>query len=331
MIKQSNSTIPIFFTIDDAYAPWLSVALISMIENASLDYHYHIYILFQQLSEENMRKIIASSTENHAIPAQNRKQFEVTFCFMGNQFAAITDRKENRLRCDYFTMTIFYRLFIPDFFTQFDKAIYIDSDIVIPGDISELYQIDLGDNIVGACPDHSVSDIPEFATYMEHAIGVNRYQYVNSGVLLMNLQKMREKEFSYHFLSLLNAYHFDCIAPDQDYLNAMCHNQILFLNPCWDTMPNENEPAITQPKLIHYNLFAKPWCYDDIPYKDYFWNYAKQSAYYSDILLFKETYGIEQKDMDKKHLNALLQKAATIPEQDITFRKMRERGVKIDL
>lgn len=44
----------------------------------------------------------------------------------------ITDRIENRLRSDYFTMTIYFRIFIPDMYPEYDKAIYIDSDIVVP-------------------------------------------------------------------------------------------------------------------------------------------------------------------------------------------------------
>ena len=43
----------------------------------------------------------------------------------------ITDRIENRLRSDYFTMTIYFRIFIPDMYPEYDKAIYIDSDIVV--------------------------------------------------------------------------------------------------------------------------------------------------------------------------------------------------------
>ena len=57
----------------------------------------------------------------------------------------ITDRVENRLRCDYFTLTIYFRLFIPDLFPEYDKGLYIDSDVVVPGDISELYNHDLKD------------------------------------------------------------------------------------------------------------------------------------------------------------------------------------------
>ena len=242
---------------------------------------------------------------------------------------SITDREENRLRCDYFTLTIYFRLFIPDMFPEYDKAIYIDSDTVVPGDISDLFNIELGDNLIGACNDKSVIDVPEIAKYMEEAIGVSKYEYINSGVLLMNLKEMRNKEFTKKFLELLNAYHFDCVAPDQDYLNAMCNGKILYLDEKWDAMPAEGKEPLQNPKLIHYNLFQKPWCYDNIQYEEYFWKYAKQTDYYDEIINYKNNYSEEKKEADRKCLNVLITKADNMSEKDVTFKKVFERGEKI--
>ena len=60
---------------------------------------------------------------------------------------------------------------------------------IIPAN-SKLYNHELGNNLIGACADKSVVDVPELAKYMEEAIGVSRYEYVNSGVLLMNLKEI---------------------------------------------------------------------------------------------------------------------------------------------
>lgn len=311
--------IPIFFTIDDKYAPCISVAIKSIIDNASNEYKYKIMVLHQNLDEENIKKI--SSLEND--------NFEIKFTHMKDGLDSITDREENRLRCDYFTLTIYFRLFIPDMFPEYDKAIYIDSDIVVPGDISELFNIELGDNLIGACNDKSVLDVPELARYMEEAIGVSKYEYINSGVLLMNLKEMRERKFCKKFLELLNTYHFDCIAPDQDYLNAMCNGKILYLDERWDAMPTEGKEQLSNPKLIHYNLFQKPWCYDNIQYEEYFWKYAKQTAFYDQIIEFKNNYSEEQKEADQKCLNTIITKGGSMAEKDITFKKVSERGEKI--
>lgn len=320
-MKENQKRIPIFFTIDDGYAPYLGVALHSLIKNASRDYKYKVIIIQQGVSEENKRQLSAMANDN----------FEIEFVEMQHSLENITDRIENRLRCDYFTMTIYFRLFIADMFPEYDKAIYIDSDVVVPGDISEMYKIELGDNIVGACPDKSVEDIPELAKYMEEGLGIDRCHYINSGVLLMNLKKMREKEFSKNFMELLNKYHFDCVAPDQDYINAMCAGQILFLDECWDTMPNDRREPFASPKLIHYNLFDKPWCFDNIQYQDYFWNYAKESPYYQKLVDFKNNYTEEKQQSDREHMALIINRANSIPDTDVTFRKMYESGAKIRL
>lgn len=317
---ETRKEIPIFFTIDDGYAPYLSVAIKSMIQNASKEYNYRIIVLYKELNEENRAKIAKLEEEN----------FKIDFIYMKDELKAITDREENRLRCDYFTLTIYFRLFIPEMFPEYDKGIYIDSDVVVPGDISKMYNIDLGDNIVGACQDKSVVDVPELANYMEQAVGVDKYQYVNSGVLLMNLSKMREKQFSKRFLDLLNKYHFDSVAPDQDYLNAICNGKILYLDSSWDAMPTEGSKEIENPNIIHYNLFQKPWCYDNIQYADCFWNYAKQTEYYDEIVEFKNNYSEEKKNADKECLENLIKKADQLAKiGEMTFKKAMENGEKV--
>ena len=316
-----NKEIPIFFTIDDNYAPFLSVALNSAIKNSSTLNRYKAIVLHQDLSDENKRRLKALETEH----------FAVDFIPMQSGLESITDRMSNRLRCDYFTLTIYFRLFIATMFPQYDKGVYIDSDVVLTGDVAELYGIDIGDNLIGACADKSVVDVPELANYMENAVGVDRHEYINSGVLLMNLKKLREVRFDEHFLNLLNTYHFDCIAPDQDYLNAICNGKIHYLDEQWDAMPNDGLPPLERAKLIHYNLFAKPWCYDNIQYGDLFWHYAEDSGYYDEIRAYKDGYSDEQKASDSQCMGLLLSRGDSIPEQEVTFKKMAESGVKIRL
>lgn len=318
-----NEIIPIFFTIDDAYAPYLHVALISLIENASKDRNYKIIVVYQELNEKN-RNNLAELVKDYS-------NFEMEFKYMKQSLDMITDRIENRLRSDYFTMTIYFRIFIPDMYPEYDKAIYIDSDIVVPGDISELYDTDMHGNLIGVCKDSSVNDAPELQRYMTESLGLKLGDYFNSGMLLMNMKALREVNLAEHFLYLLNKYHFDCIAPDQDYLNSMCYGKIEYLESCWDAMPNRNKPENPSPKIIHYNLFDKPWCYDGIQYESYFWDYAKRSVYYEDIVKSKENYSDEQKAEDKEHMADLFRRAGANADTEVTFRKVLESGEKIRL
>ncbi len=315
-MNRKNEIIPIFFSIDDGYAPFLSVALASIIQNASDAYDYRATVLCNDLSEQNRQRLSALATDH----------FEIQFVPMGNRLDHIQDRIGNRLRADFFTLTIFFRLFIPAMFPEYDKAIYLDSDIVVPGDISELYRTELGDNLIAAAADHSVVGVPPFVRYIENAIGVDRYHYINSGVLLMNLKRLREAALERRFLELMNKYHFDCIAPDQDYLNALCYGKILYLSSCWDAMPAEGRSPMKAPKLVHYNLFTKPWYYDNVQYESYFWNYAADSGYIAEILETKARYGEKERQADREHLELMLTRAEAISATEENFRTVFHSG-----
>lgn len=316
-----NREIPIFFTIDDSYAPFLAVALNSAIKNSDPQRNYKAIVLYQDLGADNISRLQSLQTEN----------FKIELMPIRANMEALDDRMSNRLRCDYFTLTIYFRLFIPSMFPQYDKGIYIDSDVVLTDDIAKLFDIDIGENYIGACNDLSIADIPPLVAYTEKAVGVNAKEYINSGVLLMNLKKMRDDDLEGHFLALLNKCHFDSIAPDQDYLNAMCNGKIYYLEEKWDTMPNDAKPMLTETSLIHYNLFSKPWCYDGIQYEEQFWKYAQDCGFIDEIREFKASYTEDKKKADSECLELLVRRGMEIPEKDITFKKMNEKGVRIRL
>ncbi len=307
-----------FFATDNGYAPFLAVALKSAVENSSPDRFYRAVVLYSELSEENANKLKALGRENFVIePAAMQANFQ-----------ALDDRRGNRIRCEYFTLTIYFRLFIADMFPQYNKAIYLDSDIVLNGDVAKLFDTDIGDNLIGACRDTSIEHIKTFTDYTEIAVGVKKEEYINSGVLLMNLEKMRSCDFQGKFLQLLQDYHFDSVAPDQDYINAMCNGNIYYLDTAWDTMPAPHQTQ-TAPKLIHYNLFSKPWQYNDIQYEEYFWQYAQESGFLQQILDVKNSFTPQDVLREKQCLNNMLCRAREITESDVTFRKISEKGVKI--
>ena len=313
-----KTTIPIFFTIDAGYAPYVSVAIASLVENASKDYNYNIHVVYESITEEAIRKLKTLEKDN----------VKIIFTEMKKGLESITDRKENLLRTDFFTLTIYFRIFIPFMFPEYNKAIYIDSDTCIPGDISKLYNVDLKDNLFGGCTDISCQDNEILCEYFRLNAGVSIKEYINSGVLLMNMQKLREVNFEQHFLYLLNKYHFDTVCPDQDYINAMAYGKILHLPNLWDAMPTGDGKELENPQIIHYNLFFKPWHYDNISYEDYFWKYANTSLFKEDILKEKENFTKEMQEEDQKMLENLVNRASEIMHNEVTFKKVFEKKLE---
>ena len=280
-----NTIIPIFFACDNQYTKYTMVAMKSMIENASKEYTYHMHILHTDVSAAMQERV--KELEN----ANTRIYFDdVT-----ERLAKLDGELPVR---DYYSHTTYYRLFIPDMYPQYDKAIYIDSDTIVKGDISRLYDFDLGDNYVGGVNDQVVVQDPIFGDYVEKVLGVERNNYFNAGLLLINCDQFRKNNVLDQFCKLLHMYNF-VVAQDQDYLNVICHNKVLWLPQVWNTeVFGEIAPKEEDICILHYNLAAKPWHYKDCRMQQYFWKYAERSGVYPEILKELETYTDEQRAED---------------------------------
>lgn len=311
-MENNLEVIPIFFAVDDGYIPFLAVALESLIENASKEYYYSIKILYTNINEENKKKINKYKCEN----------VNIEFVDLNYYIEEVKDKLYTR---DYYTKTTYFRLFIPNLYPQYNKAIYLDSDIVVLGDISELYNQELGDNLVAAAPDDVIQSTKVFQEYAEKVVGVADYRnYFNAGILLMNLDEFRKFKFQEKFLYLLETIKFT-VAQDQDYLNRLSKGKVKIIDKAWDKMPISNDNSDeSNLKIIHYNLADKPWLYDNIKYKEYFWEYAKKTEYYDDICKIKDEYTEEErfKDMQQyKALKELAQKESDCVGDDRNYRR----------
>lgn len=290
-----NKEIPVFFAVDNGYIPFLSVALRSLIDNTSKENIYAIKILYTNVTEENKIKIKKYETEN----------ISIEFVDLNKQLEEIKEKLYTR---NYFSNTTYYRLFIPELYPEYDKAVYIDSDTVCLSDIAELYNTDMGDNLIAGIPDGVIQAIDIFKDYVERVVGVADYNnYFNAGVIVMNLKELRDYKFEEKFIYMLEKIKFE-VAQDQDYLNRLCKGRVKILDYSWNRMPvmGKTEGKIN---LIHYNLGAKPWYFDNVVYQEYFWEYAKKTEFYNEIKELGTKYTDEDKERDDSNSLKLMELA----------------------
>ena len=121
MNNKKGTVVPIFFAVDDGYCPFLAVAIQSLIENSSEENTYLIKILNTGIGEKNKAEI----------EKYQRKNVEIEFVDLGSYIESIKDKLYTR---DYYSKTTYFRLFLPNLYPQFDKVLYLDSDIVILDD-----------------------------------------------------------------------------------------------------------------------------------------------------------------------------------------------------
>lgn len=317
MTKTFNKKeIPIVFAVDDNYAPFLCVSIRSIMENASAGRFYRIYVLNTGISETN-QKLLLKSAEG----------------FRGNgslEFVDVADRMKSlsgklRLR-DYYTNAIFYRIFIPSLFPNYEKILYLDSDIVFNDDVAKLFDTDLTGCVLGVTKDEIVPAIAGFAEYVEDFLGVDKYEYFNSGLLLFNTEEYKRTQTEKKFIEYMLKYKFE-IAPDQDCLNVLLQGRIKYIDPCWNKTPMpELISDVNELKAIHFKMKFRPWKYDDVLCQDIFWKYAKATPYYKDLIKMRKKTTEQDKKNDETGFIALIKMARELIDSENNFLRLQSEN-----
>ncbi len=302
----NEQPIQIFYACDDNFVKYTIVSLHSMQKNASKEYKYHVHILHTDISEEMKKAVLEMKNDC----------FEITFDDVTDYLTSISDKLPLR---DYYSKTTYYRLFIAEMYPEYDKAIYIDSDTVVQGDISELYRINIDDAYVGACHEQAMLQEDVYGTYVEKVVGVPRYNFFNAGMLVINCDRFRIRFVLDKFIEYLNMYNF-VVTQDEDYLNLICKDHVYWLDQRWNTeIFGELQYPIDQAKIIHYIMTNKPWHYDDCPYADIFWSYAKETSVYDMILSELKAYTDEERERDRVSCERLMQTAIDETNREDNF------------
>lgn len=288
--------IPIFFATDANYAPFLAVSLNSLLKNASKDYFYKIYVLTTSLDASIQERIKKVLTENSSIE----------FISLKNELDKIQDLFHLR---DYYSKETYYRFFIPDLFPDYEKVLYLDCDIIVLDDISKLYNTDINDYYAAAAVEEVMQTEKVFGDYTVKNLGVPTETYFNAGVLLINNKRFLKFKIAEKFVELSKQYTFR-VTQDEDYLNVLLKGKVKLVDLGWNKTAYKNPDFDDKNlKLIHYKINWKPWHYDNVLYQEYFWQYAKETDYYEQILAMRDAYGDDLKARDQKQYENLVQMA----------------------
>lgn len=311
MNKQKR--IPVFYACDDNFVKYTIVSIQSMIEHASKEYCYTVHILHTNVCEE-MRSA-AMSLEND--------NFTIQFEDVTRHLEHISEKLPIR---DYYSRTTYYRLFIAEMFPEYDKAVYLDSDTIVLGDISELYCHELGDCYIGAARDQVMVQNDTYGTYVERVLGIDRNQFFNAGVLLINCEQFRNNHILDGFVELLHMYNF-VVTQDEDYLNLLCRDRVLWLEQQWNTEVFGNiaygEDTF---KLLHYIMVSKPWHYEDCRFASYFWEYAQRTPVCAQIKEELAGYTEEQRREDAASCDRLEQTAVNEINKENNYLNLLNSG-----
>lgn len=184
---------------------------------------------------------------------------------------------ENFSISKHISLATYYRLLIPELFPHLSKALYLDCDMIIHGNLEELYKIDISDYIVAAV---SAPNFNQFELFE-----ITSKKYFNAGVLLINLEKWRSEIIVSEMIQYTNNKSSILINWDQDVLNHFFQNRWLEIPHIW------NHQSIffrnqfigkydLKPIIIHFSSSMKPWQYGDThPYRKLYFQYLSETSF----------------------------------------------------
>lgn len=258
---------------DDAYAMPTMVCIQSIINHAEINAKTNVHVCTFNLSEENIWAFKKMSTERTAISVHIVPPNMI-------------EKKIKRIsQKTHVTTTALIKLELPNYFSELDRVLYLDSDVIVKGSIKSLLNMDIEDVYLAATFDYWVHfNNIRYKFYKDR----NEEFYFNSGVMLLNLKKMRED----HIPERLWEYKLNSAKTnlmDQECLNVVCHSSVKPLSIKWNFNPDflhadhvkgfnkvyheeylNIDQVLSDVRIIHYvGKKDKPWVYESGKLRDY--------------------------------------------------------------
>ncbi len=291
---EAPKVVPVVFASDDAYAPVLTVAIDSMLKNADPERYYDVVVLTSNISGDHQATM-------HAYLGRHANA-RITFFDVWRMVKGYDLDTNN----EHISVETYYRFLVQDVLSAYNKVLYLDSDLVVEGDVAELFDTELGDNLVAATRDVDYLanlNLPD-GDRLRYTRGVLKmkdpYDYFQAGVLVLNTKAMRALHTVPEWLKV--SQRTDFIYNDQDILNSECEGRVTYLDASWNvtndifnraTKLYPNAPAGVydaylasrrNPKIVHFAGAAKPWTHGWIDLSEHFWGYARETPFYEAIL-----------------------------------------------
>jgi len=214
----------ILYQCDNNYAPYTGISVTSLFRNNTKCEKIKVYILDDGIDGENRARL-----KNTA--ADYKREME--FIPAGEIVQYVKDSGLPQYRGGY---TTYLKLFAGNYFkdkgVDMERLLYIDSDSLILGDISELMRLDMGNCILGMVCDSLTYK------FKNKYIGADEDEwYFNAGMILFDMKKWIEEdavgEIKTHLLTIRNTY----ANHDQDIVNVIFRHRIMKLEQKYNFQP----------------------------------------------------------------------------------------------
>lgn len=285
----------IVFSFDNKYCKYFAATLQSIIQNSANNEKYDIVVFNSDITENNKQLLLDMIPPNF-----NLRFFDISN-FIVKNFPTIKLKTMKN-----WTVEMYNRIFIPLLMPYYEKVLYLDTDMVINSSLKELFDTDFETNQIIAVKDVT-AQVLHLSKYKERCEQIknclklkNETKYFNSGMIVFNIPSINKNEY---IRAINKAFKTEkLLYPDQDILNIIFEDKTKLISSQWNFCPGifiwnkdftdyinaeylaDINNALKNPFIIHYTSPQKPWNSALESYYQLFWKYARQTAFYEDIL-----------------------------------------------
>ncbi len=254
--------VPIVFGIDKSYILQVFTVMHSILKNSKAGIHF--IVLSKDQIEEYTNELVAILEKRYG-----------SFVF---EIRRVNEGVFDRVRIYHrrLSQASYFRLLIPQIVKEYDRCIYLDSDVLVNGDIEDFFNVDLEGFYLAGVRDCHLSRRNNDLVVSKHQIKMHlasTEEYINAGVLVMNLKKMRNDNLTAKFLRQAEQ---ENLYEDQDVLNLCCYGAKKILPLKYNVFHHYSGIAMKQlfegpytrsefefdwnnPFIIHMAEEYKPW------------------------------------------------------------------------
>lgn len=299
-LSDNDGAIYIAAASNDFYVPYLSVVIQSIMDFSSERYKYIITITHTDITEKHQAALKGMVSE--------KGNFHVDFIDVTQEMGNYM----NLFISNHIKIETYFRLLLPKLMPNVHKVLYMDCDVIANHDVAELYNTDLSENFLAGTRDadsaanYNTND--DYHEYIDKFLGLsNPYDYLQAGIIVMNLDKFRECCGTDKLLdtAMSRQWRFH----DQDVLNYRCKDGIKFVDYAWNFVYDYDESfrrstnvivhaphyimsdymrAKKDPKIIHFSWTNKPWFSPGVHFGEKFWMIARKTPFYSEMIVRTE-------------------------------------------
>ncbi len=245
----------ICFNADNNYTEQIGVAIASILKNSEKDEKFNFFVLDGGFSDKSKKEIQSLSSI---------KDFKITYIKMNKEeFKNCPLLKDYNPDFKHFHVPIsgYFRFKMGSIFSELDKILYLDCDLLVLGSLKELYNTDVGEYYTAMVPDVESENEAE---------RLDLPVYCNAGVMLINLKKWRKDKIEEKLFDYAQNNKEKILWQDQDVLNVVLKDGIKTLPRKWNFQFFQYDPSRYQGLYEKYHEFSilhfagrfKPWTYE---------------------------------------------------------------------